>query len=501
MKKFVCLFLLICLILQCMVLPIAATEATDATQPTDETQPESSAAFGTTSVVNGCRTINAMSPLGGSEKMLQTAQAAFIYETTTETVIYSYNPDLRLYPGALMKILTAMIAIEQCEMDEELTVSMREIPKLPAGALNAGLKNGEVITMLDALHLLILEAANDAALVIAEHIAGGQAPFVELMNERLAELGCKNTYATTCTGLDDPAQYTTARDMAKIILAASEYEVFQEVFGAKTYTIPPTNKNENERKVVSGNYLVYELVLPQFHDGRATGGMPSYTSDVAGASIAFTAVENPNYDNEENHDYGMNLICVSIGGTRTVADNGWKVQYYGSFEEALDLIEFAFSGFQIKELVYEGQALNQFPVANGDNAVIAQPNESFETVMPVGVNMKHLTFRYHAMGGGMQAPIAAGQHISNVEIWYVNSCITEAKLYAMNPVRASGETGVSIQGSGRDDTNMGGILKFLGIACLIILVPLAVYLVYNNVRRYLAMNKRRRRRASRRRSR
>ena len=501
MKKFVCLFLLICLILQCMVLPSAATEPTDATQPAGETQPESSAAFGTTSILNGCRTINGMSPLGGSEKMLQTAQAAFIYETTTETVIYSYNPDLRLYPGSLLKILTAMIAIERCEMDEELTVSMREIPKLPTGALNAGLKNGEVITMLDALHLLILESANDAALVIAEHIAGGQAPFVELMNERLAELGCKNTYATTCTGLDDPAQYTTARDMVKILLTACEYEVFKEIFGAKTYTIPPTNKNEKERKVVSGNYLVYELVLPQFHDSRATGGMPSYTSDVAGASIAFTAIQKPNYYNEENHDEGMNLICVSIGGTRTVADNGWKVQYYGSFEEALDLIEFAFSGFQIKELIYEGQALNQFPVANGDHAVIAQPNESYETVMPVGVNMKHLTFRYHAMGGGMQAPIAAGQHISNVEIWYVNSCITEAKLYAMNPVRANGDTGVSIQGSGRDDTNMGGILKFLGIACLIILVPLAVYLVYNNVRRYLAMNKRRRRRASRRRSR
>ena len=501
MKKFVCLFLLICLILQCMVLPTAATEATDATQPAEETQPESSAAFGTTSILNGCRTINGMSPLGGSEKMLQTAQAAFIYETTTETVIYSYNPDLRLYPGSLLKILTAMIAIEQCEMDEELTVSMREIPKLPAGALNAGLKNGEVITMRDALYLLLLATANDAALVIAEHIAGGQAPFVELMNERLAELGCKNTYATTCTGLDDPAQYTTARDMVKILLAAGEYEAFNEIFGAKTYTIPPTNKHEKERKVESGNYLVYELVLPQFHDSRATGGITSYTSDVAGASIAFTAVEKPNFDNEENHDFGMNLICVSIGGTRTNVPDSWKVQYYGNFEEALDLIDFAFSGFKIKELVYEGQALNQFPVANGENAVIAQPNESFETVMPVGVNMKHLTFRYHAIGGGMQAPIAAGQHISNVEIWYVNSCITEVKLYAMNPVRANGDTGVSIQGSGRDDTNMGGILKFLGIACLIILVPLAVYLVYNNVRRYLAMNKRRRRRASRRRSR
>ena len=501
MKKFACLFLLICLLLQCLALPAGATMTTEETQSTEETQPENTAAFGSTSILNGCRTINAMSPLGGNERILKTAQAAFIYETTTETVIYSFNPDLRLYPGSLMKILTAMIAIERCELDEKLIVTMREIPKLPTGALNAGLKNGEMITLNDALHLLILESANDAALVIAEHIAGGQAPFVELMNERLAQLGCKNTYVTNCTGLDDPAQYTTARDMAKIILAACEYEAFREVFGAKTYTMAPTNKNENERKVVSTNYLVYELVLPQFHDSRATGGMPSYTSDVAGASIAFTAVENPNYDNKEDHDYGMNLICVSIGGARTVAPNGWKVQYYGSFEEALDLIDFAFSGYQIKELLYEGQALNQFPVSNGESAVVGQPIEPFVTVMPVGANMKHLTFRYSATGGGLYAPIAAGDQIATVQVWYVNSCITEAKLYAMNPVRANGATGVSIQGKGRDDSNMGGVLKILGIICLVILAVVGVYLAYNNFRRYMAMSKRRRRRASRRRSR
>ena len=498
MKKIVSLVLLVSLLAQCWVLSGSATEPSE---PTEGQSATTEAAFGTAPVTSGCRTINGMSPLGGSEKILQTAQGAFVYETTTDTVVYSYNPDLRLYPSGLTKILTALIAIERCELDEELTVSMREIPKLPTGALNAKLKNGEVITMSDALHLMIMESANDAALVIAEHIAGGEAPFVQIMNERLQQLGCNNTYVTNCTGLDDPAQYTTARDMAKIILAATEYEVFREIFVAKTYTMEPTNKNEESRKVVSGNYLVYELVLPQFQDTRVTGGLAGYTSEVAGASIGFTAEQYPNYRDEENHDTGMHLVCVSLGGTRKVAENGWKVQYYGSFEEALDLLEFTFSGYEIKQILYEGQALNQFSVANGENAVVGQPNEGVITVMPVGVHMKHLTLRYSPVGGGMNAPIEAGQKIATAQVWYVNSCITEIDLFAMNSVRANGDTGVSIQGIGRDDSNMSGILRFLGIACLVILVPLAVYLVYNNVRRLMAQSKRRRRRASRRRSR
>lgn len=486
MKKIACLFLLLCLMLQCIAFPAAAAETTEATE---SAQNSAQTAFGSTPITSGCRTINGMSPLGGSEKMLETAQSAFVFEANTETVIYGYNPDLRLYPGSLIKILTALVALERGNLDDELTVTMREIPNLPAGALVADLKNGEIITLRDALYLLILESANDAALVIAEYIAGSENSFVMLMNERLKQLGCNNTNVTTCTGMSDPLQYTTARDLAKIMMAAREHEFFVEAFGAKTYEIAPTNKNEETRKVESGNHLRYELVLPQYNDVRVTGGIPSYISD-AGASIAFTA-----------EDDGMLLICVLMGCTRTNYPNSWRVQYYGNFDEALDILDFAFSGYHIKELLYEGQALNQFSVANGECAVVGQPDEGVTTVMPKGVNMKHLTFRYSAAGGGMYAPIESGQMIATVQVWYVNSCITEAKLYAMNPVSPIDDTGVKIRGAGRDDSNMSGILGFLGTIFLVVLVPVAAYLIYNNVRRYLAHNKRRRRRASRRRSR
>lgn len=485
MKKITSLLLLICVLLQFVCMPVVGVQ-------TDEEDGNAPSSFGSTPVTSGCRTINGMSPLGGSERKLDTAQAAFIYEMNTETVIYGYNPDLRLYPGSLSKVLTAFIAIEQGNLSDQITVSTREISQLPARTILAkpALKNGEVITLEDALHLLILESANDAALVIAEYVAGSEDAFVEIMNERAQELGCTNTVFTNCHGLDEAGQYTTARDIARIVVAATKNETFCQIFKEKEYDMKPTNKYEKERNVKSGNHLVYEMVLQQFNDIRVTGGMPSYVSAEAGASIVFTAEDN-----------GLSMVYVIMGASRIYADNGWKVKYYGNFEESLDLLEYSFSEFKIKQVLYEGQSLNQFPVANGECDVVGQPNESIVSALPVLAHMKNLTFQYIPAGGGLQAPIQKGDLIATVQVWYGSSCITEAKLYAMNSVRAMNDTGVEIQGGSRDDSGIAGFFGFLGTVFLIILIGLGGYLGYNYLRRSMRRSRRRRRRASRRRSR
>ena len=486
MKKFAFLSLLLAmlLLLQGVAMPAVATTSVDPTA----TGTETASPVGDITVITGCKTIDGMIPLGGNDRMLETAQAAFIYERNTDTILYSYNPDLRLAPGSLMKILTALIAIEQCSLDEEITVNTNSISRLPVGSMTAKLKNGEVITMRDALHLLLLQSANDAALVIAEHVAGSEAAFVKLMNDRVAQMGCTNTVLINCHGLDNAAQYTTARDMVRIIDEAIRNETFKELFGTVSYTMPPTNRVEKEREVVSGNHLIWERDLPQFNDSRVTGGMPSYTSEQTGASVVFTA----------DHK-GMETIMIVMGGERTFRKSGVP-DYYGNFEEALDLLEYTYSGFHIKEILYDGQALNQFPVANGECSVVGKPVESFVAVLPVKAQMRDLTFQYNVQGG-LNAPIAAGQKIASVQVWYRSSCITEKDLFALNPVRAADNTGVDIQGFGRYNSGGALILRILGMIVVIILVVVGGYLGYNYLRRYLARNRRRRRRASRRRSR
>ena len=251
----------------------------------------------------------------------------------------------------------------------------------------------------------------------------------------------------------------------------------------------PTNKVDEKRDVNTDNHLIYAMILPQFTDARVTGGMPSYTSAETGASIVFTA-----------EDDGMNMIYVVMGATRTFKKNG-NADYYGNFEEAHSLLDYSFDGYHIKEILYDGQALNQFPVSNGLDAVVGQPKESFVAVLPVTAHMKDLRFEYTATGGGMYAPIQPGQQIATVKIWYITSCLTEANIYAMNSVRESNNSGVDIQGILRDDSGVPGILSFLGIVLLIGVLLVGGYLGYNWLRRYMRRYRRRRRRASRRRSR
>lgn len=474
-KRIFTLLLCICLFLQ--VFPTYASA---------EEETEEEAPVGNVTVLNGCKTIEAMSPLGGTQRRLETAQAAFIYERSTDTVIYSYNPDLKLYPGSLSKMLTALIGIEKVPLSEKITVSTREISQLPVGSITAKLKEGEVVTMEDVLHALILTSANDAALIIAEHVAGNEAAFVQLMNQRAKKIGCTNTQFTNCHGLDDINQHTTARDMARITDEAMKNETFAKIFGTMTYEIPPTNRSEKARKLESGNHLMYDLVITKYNDHRVTGGMPSYSSAVAGASIAFTAKDND-----------MDLVFVVMGAQRTFNDSG-NADYYGNFDEAQELLLYTFGGYKVNQLLYPGLALHQFKVNDGECNVVGTPDVTMDAVLPSDAHMNNLIMKYSVVDGGISAPIDKGDKIASVQLWYGASCVAEIDLFAMSDVRDKDETGVEIYGPSRDDSNIWGLL---GIVLLILVGVFGAYLAYNAYRRAVARARRKKKRANRRRSR
>lgn len=490
--KVLCILLSMIFVLQCGILPVQATEAetTEASETTTSTTTIPDVAFGSASITNGCRTINGKTPLGGSDRILQTAQAAFVYEANTQTVLYAYNPDQRVSPGTLTKIMAGLIAIENCDLDMEVTCTTRWNEQLPAGARHAGLMEGEELTMYDLIACLLIRCANDAALMLANMVTPNEAAMVQMMNLRAQEIGCTDTLFTNCTGLDDGKQYTTARDMAKIVAEAMKNPTFKELFGSSGHTLEPNNRRTEATVVETENHLIYQLYLPQFYDDRVIGGMASY-SDTSGAGLACVAEDND-----------MSVIMITLGGTRTMEANGWQVKYYGNFEEILDLLEFTFDGFRIARLLYPGQTLSQFSVLNGESMVVGQSQVAFDTVLPVNVQLKNLIFRYTVSDGGLTAPVNKNDQIATVQIWYRTSCITEAVVYAMHDVASESNSGLEIQtGASRSDTDVTDILMFLGVACLVIIIPLGIYIGMNYMRRAAARAKRRRRRASRRRSR
>ena len=498
MKKVKCLSLIlsVLLLMQSVLVPAAAeTETTQTEQAETEqaiTAQTEELPFGTVCIQKGCRTINGMAPLAGSEKKLETAQAVFLYETNSNTVVYAYNPDVKLHPGTLAKIVMALIVVENCGMDDVVTVTEGIQSYVPAGVnkvQSESLKSNEQIKVRDLLYALLLINANDAAVALAHHVSGTTAAFLELMNKRVKQMGCTNTEFGNVSGLYTAVSNSTARDMARIVQEATKNETFREVFGAKSYQIPDTNMVQGRKEFKTQNYMIDDSTLQDFYDSRVTGGFASYYESY-GASIVCTA----EYKN-------MNFIAVILGATRTFAENGWMPLNYGNFNEMSDLLEYAFNSFKINRIIYEGMALSTFKVNGGECNAVGQANVNVDTVVPINAQMKNIQMNYKAVDGGLTAPIKKDQMIATLEVVYRTSVLTEVEVYAMSDVRRADKTGVTIRSAAVEGSSgTPGFLSALGTICVIVLGVAIAYLAFNAYMRNRIRARRRMRRAQRRRN-
>ena len=498
MKKVKCLSLIlsILLLMQSVPVPAAAEAETTQTEPTETEQAITTQTeelpFGTVCIQKGCRTINGMVPLAGSEKKLETAQAVFLYETNSNTVVYAYNPDVKLHPGTLAKIVMALIVLENCGLDDLVTVTEGIQSYVPAGASkvqSVSLKSNEEIKVRDLLYALLLINANDAAVALAHHVSGTTAAFLELMNKRVKQMGCTNTEFGNVSGLYTAQSSSTARDMTRIVQEAIKNEDFREIFGAKSYQIPDTNMVQGRKEFKTQNYMIDDSTLQDFYDSRVTGGFASYYESY-GASIVCTA----EYKN-------MNFIAVILGATRTFAENGWQPKIYGNFNEMSDLLDYAFNSFKINRIIYEGMALSTFKVNGGECNAVGQATVNVDSVVPINAQMKNIQMNYEAVDGGLTAPIKKDQMIATLEVVYRNSVLTEVEVYAMSDVRRADKTGVSIRSSAVEGSKgTPGFLSALGTICVIVLGVAIAYLAFNAYMRNRIRARRRKRRAQRRRN-
>ena len=162
-------------------------------------------------------------------------QSAVLMDAVTDTILYSKNADDRLYPASITKIMTAFLACEYLDMNDTITMSEAAAYGIEAGSSSIYAETGEVFTVEQALMALMLESANEMALAIAEKTSGSVKKFVELMNQRAAQLGCENTHFNNPNGLPDETHYTTANDMIKIAKAAWYNPLFRKFVTTQVY--------------------------------------------------------------------------------------------------------------------------------------------------------------------------------------------------------------------------------------------------------------------------
>lgn len=443
MKRCIAICILLCaFVLLCQfVAPVYATEEQNALDA---------------SAVSGCHSADAMASLLGNGQIVENAEAVFLYDVNSDTLMHAWNPDVPVEPASLVKIMTALIAVEQGHLDDAVTVKQAVLDTVPEDAVSSDLVADEVMTLKDLLYCMMIDSGNDAAAVIADHVAGSQSVFVEWMNEKAKELGCVNTHFTNAHGIYDEAQISTARDIGKILAAAIKNEQFAEIFGTVYYNVPATNKSE-ERKLETGNAL---MSTDEHFDERVTGGRTGVASD--GSRCLATCAEQNN----------TKLICVLIGITPSDDEEIITIHSFGGYNETRQLLDAGFTGYYSSQILYKGQVLTQRTVLNGSSNVSLGCASSVSTVLPEGVSFNQLSLRYVNGDAELKAPIEKGDVLCGVEVWYGGLCVAYTDLYALNSVSESHEI---VVGRAQNTVNWWGVILivvviFAGVFVLLLIL-------------------------------
>ncbi len=269
-----------------------------------------------------------------------TSTAAVVVEESTSTILYAKNMDQPLYPSSAVKIMTCLVALENSSLDEQVTMTETGVAEVTDGSANISSQLGEVFTMEQCLYAIMVGSANDIALQVAEHVSGSVEAFVQKMNEKAKEVGCKDTVFTNPTGLPDENQHTTAHDLARITRAAMQNDTLRTISSSVSYTIPATNLSGGDR-VLTSNFTMIKPGDPAYYQG-CLGGKEGFTQ-ASGSVLATAANRN-----------GMTLICVVLNGASGQTD-----------DEAIALLDYGFSNFKKVSL-----GNNDFSIVSGGTVII-----------------------------------------------------------------------------------------------------------------------------------
>lgn len=222
--------------------------------------------------------------------------AEALFDLSDQTVSYAYHMHEKLYPASTTKILTALVAINHCDMDEVVTVTKDgAAASFAADASVCGLIEGDQLTMEALLNGLLLESGNDSAIAIAEYVGGSVEAFAALMNEQAEALMATNTHFTSPNGLHDDDHYTTAYDLYLIFNECIKHEEFMDIISASSYTAEITGADGSVRQDTwypTSYYARGEAELPS--GATVIGGKTGYTGEAGNCLILLDQDEGGN---------------------------------------------------------------------------------------------------------------------------------------------------------------------------------------------------------------
>ena len=194
------------------------------------------------------------------------AEAAVLMDADTGAVLYAKNMDEELFPASITKLMTCLVAIENCSLDEVITVNQSAINANEADGSHMYLRAGEQLTLEELLYGILINSANEACNAVGEHIGGSIDGYVDMMNAKAQELGCTHTHFVTANGLHNEEHYTSAHDMALIAQAFFSYDILCRMSSTARYRIPSTDLHDehnlhSKNRLYAGAEYAYEPLV------------------------------------------------------------------------------------------------------------------------------------------------------------------------------------------------------------------------------------------------
>lgn len=360
--------------------------------------------------------LNSSSVFAASNEPSLISEAAILMDNKSGKILYHKNESEKMYPASTTKILTAILSLENCNLDEMVTVSYDAVMSIPEGYSSAALQIGEQLTVEQLLQLLLVHSANDAANVLAEYVGGSVESFVSMMNTKVHELGLSHTHFTNAYGLHDDNHYTTAQDLAIIMNYCIKNEDFRRIAGSASCTLPATNKY-GTRKYTSTN----ELIIPNNSNyyPYLTAGKTGYTSQAGDCLVSCSYKDD------------LELICVVLGG-KTI--NGVSTR----FSETKTLYQYGYHNYSVKTLLHANDIVTQTEIQNGSketrNLNLLADN-SIEALLENSVSTDNLPFEIN-LKESIKAPIEQGDHLGTIS-YTIGGIQYETDLIASHPVEES----------------------------------------------------------------
>lgn len=305
---------------------------------------------------------------------------AILIDADTGAILFEKDAYARCFPASTTKILTGLLTVENCSMDETVTFSKTAANSVTWEDANLATKAGEQYTVEESLYGLLLYSANEIAYGLAEHVGGSLEVFAEIMNSRAKELGAVNTHFTNASGLYDPNHYTTAYDMAMIARGCYNNSTFVNIDSTSdTYTIGPTNLTSESRSfrhrhlMLKGRAMYYEY---------CKGGKTGFTDQSGFTLVTFAEKDD------------MRLICVvfnctdsniRFSDTRTLFD--WGFENFKKITASSDTISSYFSGANYYQSPVHSLYKENFSLSA---ATLTIPNQANVSDITLSVNENYV---------------------------------------------------------------------------------------------------------------